>query len=258
MQQGHAEAALAVLVEARLPCGGAEREQLDGVAAARVVARQVARPLPPEEVGPRGGVAAEGHAVGAAAAVERRHGQAGPEHEAALGGREHARQRRREHQLLREDEARPVAAAVGAGERLGEHQRRARDAEAEQLRAQAGVVVVLLLPTAAAGGLRVRRAGGQGQLLDRPRRRVRVVAHDPLLEREKLRRDAAARWAGHRRQWEEEGSGGVLLGGARSWWEGQEGIFHRILLWDWDWERRNVHLLYVSKNGLHYFIKNDQ
>jgi hypothetical protein len=46
-----------------------------------------------EEVGLHDRVASEGHAVGVVVAVEHRHRQAGPEHEAALGGREHAQQR---------------------------------------------------------------------------------------------------------------------------------------------------------------------
>jgi hypothetical protein len=44
----------------------------------------------PEEVGLHGRVTAEGHVVGTVAAMELWHGQAGPEHEAALDGHEHA------------------------------------------------------------------------------------------------------------------------------------------------------------------------
>lgn len=132
-------------------------------------------------------VAAQGHAVGAAPAVERRHGEAAAaEREAALGRREHAEQRRGAHQPFREDEATRVGVAVGEGERLGEQQRRPRDAEAEQLRAQA-VLLLLLPPPPVPAPVPVTEAG---HLLDHPRRRVRVVPHDPLLQREQFGRDA--------------------------------------------------------------------
>lgn len=199
-QQRHAEAALAAGLEARLPRGGPEGADLDGVAVVHGVARREQRPLPREAVGAagRGAVALERHGVGAAQAVERRDGEAAAvprEYQVALPRRQHAQQRRRPDQPLGEDEAGLLAAAVRRGQPLRQHQRRPRDAEAAQLGAQP---VVFLH----AGRSRNSRPlapepslspGMVRHLLDRPRRRVRVVPQQPLLGREHLRRDAGER-----------------------------------------------------------------